>query len=64
MVEITYLAIAGIALAAMFFGYGFGLFEGRSQGYKKGKAEVEQETMGFSATARVQARSVLPTRGA
>jgi hypothetical protein len=43
MVEITYLAIAGIALAAMFFGYGFGLFEGRSQGYKKGKAEAEQE---------------------
>src|SRR5688500_12911386 len=43
MVEITYLAIAGIAIAAMFFGYGFGLFEGRSQGYKKGKAEVGQE---------------------
>ncbi|HEX6269569.1 MAG TPA: hypothetical protein VFZ43_04990 [Anaerolineales bacterium] len=43
MVEITYLAIAGIALAAMFFGYGFGLFEGRSQGYKKGRAEVEQQ---------------------
>ena len=42
MVEITYLAIALIALAAMFFGYGFGLFEGRSQGYKKGKAEGEQ----------------------
>jgi hypothetical protein len=43
MVEITYLAIAGIALAAMFFGYGFGLFEGRGQGYKKGKAEIGQE---------------------
>jgi len=43
MVEITYLAIAGIALAAMFFGYGFGLFEGRSQGYKRRKAEEEQE---------------------
>lgn len=43
MVEMTYLAIAGIALAAMFFGYGFGLFEGRSQGYKKGKAEIVQE---------------------
>lgn len=43
MVEITYLAIAGIALAAMFFGYGFGLFEGRGQGYKKRKAEEEQE---------------------
>src|SRR4030067_395348 len=43
MVEITYLAIAGIVLAAMFFGYGFGLFEGRSQGYKKRKAEEEQQ---------------------
>jgi hypothetical protein len=28
-----------IALAAMFFGYGFGLFEGRSQGYKKRQKE-------------------------
>ena len=43
MVEITYLAIAGIAIAAMFFGYGFGLFEGRSQGYKRRKTEEEQE---------------------
>ena len=43
MVEITYLAIAGIAIAAMFFGYGFGLFEGRSQGYKKRRTEEEQE---------------------
>ena len=43
MVEITYFAIAGIALAAMFFGYGFGLFEGRSQGYKRRKAEETQE---------------------
>jgi hypothetical protein len=39
MVEITYLAIAGIALVAMFFGYGFGLFEGRTQGYKKRQKE-------------------------
>lgn len=39
MVEITYLAIIGIALAAMFFGYGFGLFEGRNQGYKKRRKE-------------------------
>src|SRR5687768_8163174 len=43
MVEITYLAIAGIAIVAMFFGYGFGLFEGRSQGYKRRKADEEQE---------------------
>ena len=39
MVEITYLAIIGIGLAAMFFGYGFGLFEGRNQGYKKRRGE-------------------------
>jgi hypothetical protein len=44
MVEITYLAIAAIAIAAMFFGYGFGLFEGRSQGYKRRKAEEARET--------------------
>ncbi len=43
MVEITVLNIALIALAAMFFGYGFGLFEGRNQGFKKGKAEAEQQ---------------------
>lgn len=43
MVEITYLAIIGIGLAAMFFGYGFGLFEGRSQGYKKRRGEENQE---------------------
>jgi hypothetical protein len=43
MVELTYLALIGIALAAMFFGYGFGLFEGRSQGYKKRKKEEQLE---------------------
>ena len=43
MVEMTYLAIAGIALAAMFFGYAFGLFEGRSQGYKKRRKEEASE---------------------
>ncbi len=44
MVQITVLAIIGIALAAMFFGYAFGLFEGRNQGYKKRQKEeaVEQ----------------------
>ena len=44
MVEITYLAIAGIALVAMFFGYGFGLFEGRNQGYKKRQKEEAAHT--------------------
>jgi hypothetical protein len=38
-----YILLAG-GLAIMFFGYFFGLFEGRGQGYKKGKAEaVEKE---------------------
>ena len=37
--EISLLAIIGIGLAAMFFGYFFGLFEGRSQGYKKCRNE-------------------------
>lgn len=44
MVEITYLALVGIAMAAMFFGYGFGLWEGRNQGYKKRKKEEALET--------------------
>jgi hypothetical protein len=44
MVQITILAIIGIAMAAMFFGYGFGLWEGRNQGYKKRKKEEASET--------------------
>jgi hypothetical protein len=43
MVEITVLALVGIALAAMFFGYAFGLWEGRNQGYKKRKKEEATE---------------------
>ena len=43
MIEITYVALIGIALVAMFFGYGFGLWEGRSQGYKKRKKEEAAE---------------------
>src|SRR5512143_4279655 len=37
--EISILALIGIGLATMFFGYFFGLFEGRGQGYKKRKTE-------------------------
>jgi len=33
----------GVAILAMFFGYFFGLFEGRGQGYKKRKKEEEKE---------------------
>jgi hypothetical protein len=32
-----------VALGAMFFGYFFGLFEGRGQGYKRRKAEETEE---------------------
>jgi hypothetical protein len=52
MVEITVLAIVGIALVAMFFGYGFGLWEGRNQGYKKRRKE--------EATEKVNAPEVPP----
>ncbi len=37
--QFNLLSLLGISLAAMFFGYFFGLFEGRSQGYKKRKNE-------------------------
>ncbi|MDQ3005185.1 MAG: hypothetical protein M3R47_07350 [Chloroflexota bacterium] len=50
MVEITYLAIIGTGLAAMFFGYGFGLFEGRNQGYKKRRGEEGLEEKEKPAT--------------
>ena len=43
MVETTYFVIIIIAMAAMFFGYGFGLYEGRSQGKKMRRAEEAQE---------------------
>lgn len=37
-------AVFGLAIGAMFFGYFFGLFEGRGQGYKRRKTEeVEKE---------------------
>jgi len=40
--QFNLITLAGIALAAMFFGYFFGLFEGRGQGAKKRKNEEEQ----------------------
>jgi hypothetical protein len=54
MVEITYLAIIGIAMVAMFFGYGFGLYEGRSQGYKKRKKEEAAEKKDMPAVETPQ----------
>jgi len=35
--------VFGLAIGAMFFGYFFGLFEGRGQGYKRRKAEEAEE---------------------
>jgi hypothetical protein len=37
--QVSLLALLGISLVAMFFGYFFGLFEGRGQGYKKRRQE-------------------------
>lgn len=37
--EISLLGLIGIGLATMFFGYFFGLFEGRGQGYKRRQKE-------------------------
>ena len=39
--EFNLVTLVGISLAVMFFGYFFGLFEGRSQGTKKRKNEEE-----------------------
>jgi hypothetical protein len=41
--QINLLVLIGICLAAMFFGYFFGLFEGRGQGYKRRKQEEAEE---------------------
>jgi hypothetical protein len=55
--EINLLGLVGIGLATMFFGYFFGLFEGRGQGYKRRKQEetdqsgVDTATHGASPSA-------------
>lgn len=41
--EISILGLIGIGLGTMFFGYFFGLFEGRGQGYRRRRKEEEQE---------------------
>ncbi len=41
--EFNLLTLIGIGLFAMFFGYFFGLFEGRGQGYKRRKKEEATE---------------------
>ena len=44
--ELSILALIGIGLGTMFFGYFFGLFEGRGQGYKKRRREEAVESPG------------------
>ena len=41
--QFNLIAVIGIGLAAMFFGYFFGLLEGRAQGYKRGGKEAAEE---------------------
>ncbi len=41
--QINLLTMIGLGLAVMFFGYFFGLFEGRGQGYKRRKKEEEED---------------------
>ena len=48
-ITLNFLVLIGIALAAMFFGYFFGLFEGRGQGYKRRKAEEKDKPLPISA---------------
>jgi hypothetical protein len=53
--EVNLITLVGISLAAMFFGYFFGLFEGRGQGAKKRKAEE-----GSDSSARLDMLTPLP----
>ncbi len=57
--EFNLFALLGISLAAMFFGYFFGLFEGRGQGYKKRKKEEESDK-----NARPAVQTPLPPQSA
>jgi hypothetical protein len=52
--EFNVLTVLGISLAIMFFGYFFGLFEGRGQGYRKRrKEELSTQSAPSSAEAPV-----------
>jgi len=54
------LTIIGIGLVAMFFGYFFGLFEGRGQGYKRRKTEEAAEKPSTPAPAQTPSPSKAP----
>lgn len=56
--EISPLVLIGICLAVMFFGYFFGLFEGRGQGYKRRKDEEK-----FDVSARAPLETSTPSAG-
>ena len=47
-ITLSLFVLIGIALAVMFFGYFFGLSEGRGQGYKKRKAEEQDKPLPVS----------------
>lgn len=47
-ITLNLFVLIGIALAVMFFGYFFGLFEGRGQGYKKRKEEEKDRPLPVS----------------
>lgn len=54
------LTIIGIGLVAMFFGYFFGLFEGRGQGYKRRKKEEAAEKPPVPAPSKTPSISAEP----
>jgi hypothetical protein len=61
--EISILGLIGIAIATMFFGYFFGLLEGRGQGYKRGRKEGgqdRQEPLTRSAATFAEPRTERP----
>ena len=57
--DVSLLAVIGIAMGTMFFGYFFGLFEGRGQGYKRRKKEEAAEGLRMSPAAP-QGPAVVP----
>jgi hypothetical protein len=58
--EFTLGSLIGIALATMFFGYFFGLFEGRAQGYRRRKKEEPLEREAHVAVGKTEPESGPP----
>lgn len=58
--QVSLFGVILVALAAMFFGYFFGLFEGRGQGEKKARAAgVGGNQKGEAQPAQVDRKSVV-----